>query len=144
MKTNRISNVLPLAFALAALSVSPILAADSGNDAAPSGTPPSGEGHHHHHGGPGFLSSDEKAKLKSAHEKALKSNPELKSERESLHADRKALFEKMKSHHEKMKAAMLKADPTLKPLFDKMDAHRKEWMSKFKKDHPDFKKHDSE
>jgi hypothetical protein len=131
MKTNRFINALPLTFAVAALSVSPLLSADapSSNSAPtkPADTRSEQKSHRGGHHGLSFLTAEEKTKLKAAHEAALKDNPELKSESDSMRAERKAASEKWKAHRERMKTAMLKADPSLKPTFDKLDEHRKEW-----------------
>lgn len=89
----------------------------------------------------GFLTEDEKAELKKAHDAALASDPTLKAEGDDLMKQReamkdatpdqrKALMEKAKAHEQKLHEAMLKTDPAVGPILDKMAARRKEMMEK--------------
>lgn len=89
----------------------------------------------------GFLSADDRAHFLKVREQVLSSNPDLKSEQESLDKekqfvkgkgadasadDRKTLRENMQAHHEKMRAAMIQADPSISPVLDQIDAKMKE------------------
>ena len=81
-------------------------------DDASTPPPPPPPGEHHMHGGPP-LSQDEMTELKSAHEAALKDNPDLATEGKQLH-------EQMRAFMKKMHDAMVKADPKVGPILDKM------------------------
>jgi hypothetical protein len=88
-----------------------------------------------------FLSADDRAHFLKVREQVLASNPDLKTEQESLMKereymkgqgtsasadDRKTFRENFMAHTEKMNAAMLKADPTISPVLDQIKEKMKE------------------
>lgn len=88
-----------------------------------------------------FLSADDRAHLLKVREQVLASNPDLKTEQESLMKerefvkgkgadasadDRKTLRENFMAHAEKMNTAMIKADPSVGPIIDQVKAKMKE------------------
>ncbi len=122
-----------LTLTLGALLACPIFAN------AQSTTTGDGGGGGEHHGPPGmkFLTSDERAELKKAHDAAVAANPDLAKQDEALHEKMKAahesgnppdpsLMEQGKTLHEQMDAAMVKADPNVAPILAKLKAHHHE------------------
>jgi len=77
-------------------------------------TPPPPPGDHHWGGGP-KLTKEEWTELKTAHETALKDNPDLATEGKALHDQQKAFEQKM---HD----AMVKADANVEPILAKLEA----------------------
>lgn len=118
---------------LGALLACPILAsAQDSTNAAPSGPPPEGGPGGHH--GMKFLTADEKAELKKAHDAAVAANPDLAKQEADLHQKMEAardsdsppdqsLMDDGKKLHEEMDAAMIKADPAVAPILAKIKAH---------------------
>jgi hypothetical protein len=86
---------------------------DSSSDSSTSTPPASGSHHHWHgHGGAG-LTQDERTELKTAHDDAIKANPDLAAEGKRLHTE-------MMSYMKQMHDAMVKADPNVEPIMAKM------------------------
>jgi hypothetical protein len=63
------------------------------------------------------LTQDERTELKTAHEDAIKANPDLETEGKQLH-------EQMRDFEKKMHDAMVAADPKVEPILDKMEKGR--------------------
>lgn len=81
-----------------------------------------------------FLTADEKAELKKAHDAAAAANPDLAKQMDDLHAKMKdahengeapdpSLMQQGKTLRDKMDAAMIKADPNVAPILEKIKAH---------------------
>jgi hypothetical protein len=87
--------------------------AQSDDSSDSSSTPPAG-GHHHWGGGP-QLTKDEWTELKTAHDTALKDNPDLATEEKALRDQQMAFMQKM---HD----AMIKADANVAPILTKLEA----------------------
>jgi Spy/CpxP family protein refolding chaperone len=126
-----------LTLTLGALLACPLLATaqTSTSTETPSGPPPGGEGGHHH-GGPDFkfLTADEKAELKKAHDAAATANPDLFKQDEEMHQKMRAAheagtppdsstMEEAKTLRDQVDAAMIKADPAVAPVIEKIKAH---------------------
>jgi len=88
-----------------------------------------------------FLSAEERQHLMRVRRQAVESDPELKSEQESLKQewqsvkakgtgataeDKETLRTNLRAHNEHLEAAMLKIDPTIQPILDQIKAHRQE------------------
>jgi Spy/CpxP family protein refolding chaperone len=102
-----------LLIAALSLCLAAPLWAQSDDSSDTSTTPP--KGHHWHHGGGSQLTQDERTELKTAHDTAIKDNPDLATEGKKLH-------EEMHAYMKKMHDAMVTADPNVKPILDKLEA----------------------
>jgi hypothetical protein len=136
-----------LAVALGALSATAAFAqtaTPAATDTTPTtstdtSTPPQGGGWRHHHGhhGYGVLTAAERAELKKDRETVFASNPQLKTQEESLHQQFKSLkdanppatqaqWQSLKTQHESLKAQVRSAiegvDAGAAALFQKIDA----------------------
>jgi hypothetical protein len=77
--------------------------------------------HSRHHRAWSFLAklpAEERAKLRAAHEIAIR-DP-------AVRAARQQRTRANKKYHDALRAAMLKADPSLQPILDKIDRHKKD------------------
>jgi DNA-binding PucR family transcriptional regulator len=89
----------------------------------------------------GFLSAEDRVHFLKVRQQVLDSNPDLKTEQESLEKerqfvktqgaqasqdDRKTLRENTMAHFEKMNTAMLQADPSISSILDEIKAKMKE------------------
>jgi tripartite-type tricarboxylate transporter receptor subunit TctC len=94
----------------ATMSVAPFVSAETPDE--------QGYGWHGRHGRHGQflanLSSDERAKLRAAHQKAM-ADPALQAAKDRARQARQEL-------REARRAAMLRADPTIQPILDKISA----------------------
>lgn len=61
------------------------------------------------------MTQDERTELKTAHDDAVKANPDLATEGKKLH-------EEMDAYMKKMHDAMVKADPNVEPILKKLEA----------------------
>jgi Spy/CpxP family protein refolding chaperone len=112
-----------LLLTVGALMAYPVHAQDDSSTNAPS------EGGHHH-GGMNFLTADQKAELKAAHDKAIAADPSLATQEQQLKADhkdgQKPTEEQMaafKAFRQKMDAAMVAADANVAPILAEIKAH---------------------
>jgi hypothetical protein len=86
-----------------------------------------------------YLSADDRVHLMKVRKQVLESQPDLKTEQESLEKewkfvkgkgtdatpeDKETLRNNFQAHNEKMNAAMLQADPSIAPVLDQVKAHR--------------------
>jgi hypothetical protein len=114
MKSTFLPRSLLLAGALCVTGLSAALADDSTTTSDRSSPPPPPQGEHHgRRGGP--LTPDEWAQLKKDREAVFASNPDLKTEEETLH-------QQMKDHQDKVDAAIIAQDPSAAPLIAKLKA----------------------
>jgi hypothetical protein len=92
----------------------PVIAQDSAADVVNTTTGTNTEakagGPLHHHR---FLTKEELTELQTAHDEALKSNPDLD-------AEGKELMKKQEEYRKKLHDAMVKADPKVEPILAKM------------------------
>ncbi len=101
----------PLLIAALSLCLTAPVWAQSDDSSSGSTPPPPSD----HHWGGAKLTPEERTELKTAHETALKDNPDLATEEKSLRDEQKAFMQKM---HD----AMVKADPNVEPILAKMEA----------------------
>jgi hypothetical protein len=77
-----------------------------------------------------YLSADDRVHLMKVRKQVLESQPDLKTEQESLEKEwkfvkgKETLRNNFQAHNEKMNAAMLQADPSIAPVLDQVKAHR--------------------
>jgi hypothetical protein len=106
MKTSSLQRCALLAGVLGFTGLTAVLAQDQPDSTAP---PPPHHGHHD------MLTQDERAELKKDRDAVFSSNPDLKTEEETLH-------QQMHDHMDKVDAAILKEDPAAAPILAKLKA----------------------
>ena len=113
-----------LLLTVGALAAYPVHAQDDSSTNAPP------EGGHHHHGELNFLTADQKAELKAAHDKAIAADPSLATQEQQLKADhtpgQKPTADQIaafKAFHQKLDAAMVAADANVAPILAEIKAH---------------------